>query len=74
MFVSQLRIRHGASYTGRGSSSCAIRYANDVMAAGDFATEQIYTGRGSVWLERLVRDQEVDSSNLSAPTKSLSEV
>jgi acylphosphatase len=29
----------------------------------------LITGRGSVWLERLVRDQEVDSSNLSAPTK-----
>jgi acylphosphatase len=27
-----------------------------------------FAGRGSVWLERLVRDQEVDSSSLSAPT------
>ena len=27
------------------------------------------TGRGSAWLERLVRDQEADSSNLSAPTR-----
>jgi acylphosphatase len=28
-----------------------------------------FSGRGSVWLERSVRDAEVDSSNLSAPTK-----
>ena len=31
-------------------------------------SEKFLTGRGSAWLERLVRDQEVDSSNLSAPT------
>jgi hypothetical protein len=27
------------------------------------------TGRGSAWLERLVRDQEVGGSNPLAPTK-----
>ena len=33
----------------------------------DDKTQRI-TGRGSAWLERLVRDQEVGSSNLPAPT------
>ena len=30
----------------------------------------VYSGRGSAWLERLVRDQEVGGSNPLAPTNS----
>jgi tetratricopeptide (TPR) repeat protein len=30
---------------------------------------ELFAGRGSVWLERLLWEQEVDSSSLSAPTK-----
>ena len=34
----------------------------------DFATNpKRFPGRGSVWLERLLWEQEVDSSSLSAP-------
>src|SRR4051794_41162540 len=32
------------------------------------------SGRGSAWLERLVRDQEVGGSNPLAPTKSLKDL
>ena len=32
------------------------------------------TGRGAAWLARLVRDQEVASSNLAAPTTSVKSI
>ena len=39
-----------------------------------FLPECVPSGRGSAWLERLVRDQEVGGSNPLAPTKLLNEL
>ena len=63
--LSFLRRRIGESY-----------YVNFVDKAGNRSYIDMFeelrrsreTGRGSAWLERLVRDQEVGSSNLPAPT------
>src|ERR1041385_4897255 len=37
---------------------------------GGMAVTLVFSGRGSAWLERLVRDQEVGGSNPLAPTNS----
>jgi hypothetical protein len=39
-----------------------------------FASVSLQSGRGSAWLERLVRDQEVGGSNPLAPTISFNEI
>ena len=54
---------------GRGHP---LRQILIVFGCEGFATNtERLSGRGSVWLERLLWEQEVDSSSLSAPTSLL---
>ena len=52
----------------QGQESPALRLQVDSIRRKLFCTLGYNSGRGSAWLERLVRDQEVEGSNPFAPT------
>src|SRR5579862_3446651 len=58
----------GGKRSDRGNRPVPVRPTLTARCALYSSCKHLQTGRGSAWLERLVRDQEVGGSNPLAPT------